>query len=164
MQAAVLLVELKLKIRGNNNMTQSEFLDYDYEYEDTVPDFEFSPALFNGRKRIFIAREADSKKSYFYVWYKYVAHCIDVTSCDLFERNKWYRVSFENAPDTNEYDWCRGLDGGRVDNAQIDTRIFNGRLAMRNGVPTFIISFNKKHKEVIERTYTNGTTDIVKLA
>ena len=164
MQADVLLVELKLKIRVNNNMTQAEFLDYDYEYEDTVPDFEFSPALFNGRNRIFIAREADTKKSYFYVWYKYVAHCIDATSCDLFERNKWYRVSFENAPDTNEYDWCRGLDGGRVDNAQIDTRIFRGKLAMRNGVPTFIISFNKKHKEVIERTYTNGTTDIVKLA
>ena len=146
-------------------MTQAEFLEYDYEYEDTVPDFDFSPALFKGRNRIFIARDGDTKKSYFYVWYKYVAHCIDINSCDLFERNKWYRVSFENAPNTNEYDWCRGLDGGRVDNAQIDTRIFRGKLAMRNGVPTFIISFNHKHKKIIERsTYTTGTTDIVMLA
>lgn len=146
-------------------MTQADFLEYDYEYEDTVPDFNFSPALFNGRNRVYIMRDDDPKSTYFYIWYKYVAHCINVNSCDLFERNKWYKVKFENAPDTNEYDWCRGLDGGRVDNAQIDTRIFRGKLAMHHGDPTFIISFNHKNKKVIERsTYATGTTDIVKLA
>lgn len=146
-------------------MTQSEFLDYEYEYEDAVPDFNFSPALFKGHNRIFIERDADTKKSCFYVWYKYVAHCIDIQSCDLFERNKWYKVAFENAPNTKEYDWCRALDDGRVDNAQIDTRIFSGRLVMHHGNPTFMISFNNKHKEVIERsTYATGTTVIVKLA
>lgn len=147
-------------------MTQSEFLDYDYEYEDTVPDFDFSPALFKGHNRIFIVRDANMKKSCFYVWYKYVAHCINIQSCDLFERNKWYKVAFENAPNTKEYDWCRALDDGRVDNAQIDTRIFSGRLVMHNGNPTLMISFNNnKHKEVIERsTYATGTTVIVKLA
>ena len=146
-------------------MTQSEFLDYDYEYEDTVPDFDFSPALFKGHNRIFIVRDANTKKSYFYVYYKYVAHCIDIQSCDLFERNKWYKVAFENVPDTKEYDWCRALDDGRVDNAQIDTRIFSGRLVMHHGDPTLMISFNNKHKELIERsTYATGTTEIVKLA
>lgn len=146
-------------------MTQSEFLDYEYEYEDAVPDFNFSPALFKGHNRIFIERDADTKKSCFYVWYKYVAHCIDIQSCDLFERNKWYKVAFENAPNTKEYDWCRALDDGRVDNAQIDTRIFSGRLVMHHGNPTLMISFNNKHKEVIERsTYATGTTVIVKLA
>lgn len=146
-------------------MTQSEFLDYEYEYEDAVPDFNFSPALFKGHNRIFIERDADTKKSCFYVWYKYVAHCIDIQSCDLFERNKWYKVAFENAPNTKEYDWCRALDDGRVDNAQIDTRIFSGRLVMHHGNPTFMISFNNKHKEVIEKsTYATGTTEIVKLA
>ena len=146
-------------------MTQSEFLDYDYEYEDAVPDFEFSPTLFKGHNRIFIVRDANTKKSYFYVWYKYVAHCIDIQSCALLDRNKWYKVAFENAPDTKEYDWCRALDDGRVDNAQIDTRIFRGRLVMHHGDPTFMISFNNKHKELIERsTYATGTTEIVKLA
>lgn len=145
-------------------MTQADFLEYDYEYEDTVPDFNFSPTLFKGN-RVYIMRDVDPKSTYFYIWYKYVAHCINVNSCDLFERNKWYKVKFENAPDTYEYDWCRGLDGGRVDNAQIDTRVFRGKLAMHHGDPTFIISFNKRHKKVIERsTYNTGTTDIVKLA
>ena len=146
-------------------MTQADFLEYDYEYEDTVPDFNFSPALFNGRNRVYIMRDDDPKSTYFYIWYKYVAHCINISSCDLFERNKWYKVKFENVPDTNEYDWCRGLDGGRVDNAQIDTRIFDGKLAMHHGDPTFVISFNHKHKKVIEKsTYATGTTDIVMLA
>ena len=60
MQADVLLVELKLKIRGNNNMTQSDFLDYDYEYEDTVPDFNFSPALLKNH-RVYIMRDDNPK-------------------------------------------------------------------------------------------------------
>ena len=145
-------------------MTQSEFLDYDYEYEDTVSDFNFSPALFK-HHRVYIMRNDGPKSTYFYIYYKYVAHCINVNSCDLFERNKWYKVKFENTPETNEYDWCRGLDGGRVDNAQIDTRVFRGKLAMHHGDPTFIISFNKRHKKAIERsTYATGTTDIVTLA
>ena len=164
MQAAVLLIELKIKTRGNNNMTQSEFLDYDYEYEDTVSDFNFSPALFKNH-RVYIMRDDNPKSSYFYIWYKYVAHCININSCDLFQRNKWYKVKFENVPDDYAYDWCTGLDGGRVDNAQIDTRIFDGKLIMHHGDPTFVISFNHKHKKVIERsTYTTGTTDIVMLA
>ncbi len=146
-------------------MTQSDFLDYDFELEDNVPDFDFSPALFHGRNRIYVVRDADTKSSYFYIWYKYVAHCIDIESCDLFERNKWYKVKFDNIPDDNAYDWCRCVDNGRVDNAQIDMRVFSAKLAMHHGDPTFVITFNNKHKKVIEgSSYQTGTTTIVKLA
>lgn len=146
-------------------MRQSDFLDYDFKYEDSVPDFDFSPALYR-HNRVYIVRGENTKSPYFYIHWKYVAHCIDISSCDLFERNKWYKVKFENFPRENvDYDWCAGLDNDHVDNAQIDISTFNGTLAIHHGDPTFVISFNKKPRQIIEgHTYSCGVTKVLKAA
>ena len=146
-------------------MRQSDFLDYEFEYEDSLPDFDFSPALYR-KNRIYIVRNANRKSPYFYVYSKYVAHCIDISSCDLFERGKWYKVKFENFPrDNTEYDWCSGLDNDHVDNAQIDISTFKGTLAIHHGDPTFVISFNKTPRQTLEKySYSSGVTKILKAA